>query len=55
MPEVAALSAIVDRKLGRKKLRPLRAAEKMAIIDSVRDGELLVSRDATWPRKMNEK
>ena len=46
MQAVAALSPVIDRKL-RKKASPLLPADKMAIIDSVRDGELLVSRDGT--------
>ena len=50
MTAVATLSGIVDRKvLGpgnrHKRQGALRPAEKMNIIDSVRNGELLVSRD----------
>ena len=38
---LSAPSSIVDRKIGSKKAESLRPADKMAIIDSVRDGELL--------------
>ena len=40
MPRLTSPSAIVDRKLGAQKAANLRPADKMFIIDSVRDREL---------------